>query len=93
MAKRAPLKLERVMQIYNVVQVVLSGYLFYRALTLAWWNNYSYVCEPVDYSYDPIAIQVIKITKKYSLQIDYQLFFILKVFLLFIETYKQISIK
>ncbi|KAF7988104.1 hypothetical protein HCN44_007598 [Aphidius gifuensis] len=58
MAKRPPFKLERVMQIYNVVQIVLSGYLFYRALTLAWWNNYSYVCEPVDYSDDPIAIQI-----------------------------------
>ncbi|XP_057332477.1 elongation of very long chain fatty acids protein AAEL008004-like [Microplitis mediator] len=58
MANRPPFKLDRVMQIYNVIQIFLSGYLVYKALSLAWLRTYSFVCQPVDYSNDPRAIEI-----------------------------------
>ncbi|XP_046615289.1 elongation of very long chain fatty acids protein 1-like isoform X1 [Neodiprion virginianus] len=58
MKDRKPFNLDRVMQIYNVVQILVSAYLLYKALTLAWLWEYSYVCEPVDYSKTPKAIEI-----------------------------------
>ncbi|CAG5102348.1 Similar to ELOVL: Elongation of very long chain fatty acids protein (Drosophila melanogaster) [Cotesia congregata] len=58
MANRPPMKLDRIMQIYNVIQIYLSGYLVYKALSLAWLNEYSFVCQPVDYSNSPRAVEI-----------------------------------
>ncbi|XP_034946044.1 elongation of very long chain fatty acids protein 7-like isoform X2 [Chelonus insularis] len=58
MANRQPFNLDRILQIYNVIQIILSGYLVYQALHLAWLGNYSFICEPVDYSNNPRAIQI-----------------------------------
>ncbi|XP_066599195.1 very long chain fatty acid elongase 7-like [Prorops nasuta] len=58
MASRPPFKLERIMQMYNVTQIVLSAYLLFKALQLGWWSDYSYVCEPVDFSDTPRAVEV-----------------------------------
>ncbi|XP_076278021.1 very long chain fatty acid elongase 7 [Lasioglossum baleicum] len=53
MAKREPFNLHRIMQIYNVIQIVLCSYLLYKALTLAWLDDYNIICEPVNYSLAP----------------------------------------
>ncbi|KAK0166808.1 hypothetical protein PV327_004291 [Microctonus hyperodae] len=58
MANRQPFKLDRILQIYNVIQIIFNIYLIYKALTLAWLNEYSYYCQPVDYSYSPRAIEI-----------------------------------
>ncbi|XP_048507919.1 elongation of very long chain fatty acids protein 7-like isoform X1 [Athalia rosae] len=58
MKDRKPFNLDRLMQIYNIVQIILSGYLLYKALVLAWLWDYSLYCEPVDYSDDPKAVEV-----------------------------------
>lgn len=58
MKDRKPFNLDRVMQIYNIVQIIMSGYLLYKALTLAWLWDYSFVCEPVDFSDDPKALEI-----------------------------------
>lgn len=58
MANRQPFKLDRTMQIYNIVQVVLSSVLLYRALVLAWLWDYQFACEPVDFSNDPKALKI-----------------------------------
>ncbi|XP_015116883.1 elongation of very long chain fatty acids protein 7 [Diachasma alloeum] len=58
MANRKPFNLDRILHVYNVVQIFASAYLVYRALTLAWLKKYSFVCEPVDYSDNPDAIAI-----------------------------------
>ncbi|XP_058806746.1 elongation of very long chain fatty acids protein 7-like isoform X2 [Phymastichus coffea] len=58
MANRRPFHLDRIMQIYDVIQIILSTYLFYKALVLGWLSDYSFACQPVDYSYSPRAIEI-----------------------------------
>ncbi|XP_051165729.1 elongation of very long chain fatty acids protein-like [Leptopilina boulardi] len=58
MANKTPYQLDRIMQIYNVVQVTLSSFLFYKALALAWLWDYKFACEPVDFSNDPKALEI-----------------------------------
>lgn len=65
MAKRKPIEITRIVQIYNAIQIVLCTYVFYKALTLAWLFDYSFVCEPVDYSYDPKAVEIAKMVWVY----------------------------
>ncbi|XP_014487719.1 PREDICTED: elongation of very long chain fatty acids protein AAEL008004-like, partial [Dinoponera quadriceps] len=33
-------------------------FMFTQALDLAWWKDYSFQCEPVDFSYTPRALQI-----------------------------------
>ncbi|XP_011151304.2 elongation of very long chain fatty acids protein AAEL008004 [Harpegnathos saltator] len=58
MEKREPYKLDRILQIYNVLQIIFNMYLFYLTLNLAWLRGYSFNCEPVDPSYTSNAIQI-----------------------------------
>ncbi|XP_034191068.1 very long chain fatty acid elongase 7 [Osmia lignaria lignaria] len=58
MAKRKPFNLDRIVQIYNAIQIVLCTYVFYKALELAWLFHYKFACEPVDYSYSPRALEI-----------------------------------
>ncbi|XP_014478536.1 PREDICTED: elongation of very long chain fatty acids protein AAEL008004-like [Dinoponera quadriceps] len=58
MEKRQPYKLNRIIQIYNVLQIISNLYIFYLALNLMWLTNYNFQCEPVDFSYAPRAIQI-----------------------------------
>ncbi|KAL6433266.1 hypothetical protein ACFW04_006454 [Cataglyphis niger] len=61
MAKRQPFQLDRILQIYNLSQIIINAIIFYKALTLAWLRDYSYFCQPVDYSYSPKAIEITRI--------------------------------
>ncbi|KAL7292506.1 elongation of very long chain fatty acids protein 7-like [Trichogramma pretiosum] len=65
MANRPPMKLDRIMQVYDVIQIILSSYLFYKALVLGWMNDYSFTCEPVDYSFSPKAIEIARTVHLY----------------------------
>ncbi|XP_014487815.1 PREDICTED: elongation of very long chain fatty acids protein AAEL008004-like, partial [Dinoponera quadriceps] len=41
--------------------------IFTQALYLAWWKDYSFQCEPVDFSYTPKAFQVARVCWYYFL--------------------------
>ncbi|XP_060813245.1 elongation of very long chain fatty acids protein 7-like [Bombus pascuorum] len=67
MAKRKPFNLNRILQIYNLIQIVSCAYIFYKALVLAWLFHYNFYCEPVDYSDDPRAVEITRIVWSYFL--------------------------
>ena len=50
MRNREPYQLNGLLIYYNLFQVVFSGYLFYEWGMSGWFTNYSYRCQPVDYS-------------------------------------------
>ncbi|XP_060593391.1 elongation of very long chain fatty acids protein 4-like [Ruditapes philippinarum] len=43
---------------YNVGLVLLSAYMFYEFLVTSILAGYSYICQPVDYSTDPLALRM-----------------------------------
>ncbi|XP_072758486.1 very long chain fatty acid elongase 7 [Anoplolepis gracilipes] len=67
MSKRQPFQLNRILQIYNLLQIIINAYIFYRALDLGWLRDFSYFCEPVDYSHTPKAIEITKTMWHYFL--------------------------
>lgn len=58
MKNRKPYDLKNVLLVYNIVQVIISTWLFQEALDGAWLANYSWKCEPVDFSNSPEALRV-----------------------------------
>nr|XP_033335448.1 elongation of very long chain fatty acids protein AAEL008004-like [Megalopta genalis] len=60
MATKRPFNLHRVMQIYNVVQIVLCAYLLFKAMTLSWMVDFNFFCHVVDYSPEPRQIEIAK---------------------------------
>ncbi|KAK0077010.1 hypothetical protein PV325_004559, partial [Microctonus aethiopoides] len=60
MEKRKPFIFQRFMIYYNLFQVILSAWLFYQGLINGWWNDYSFECQPVDYSTNPKALGMAK---------------------------------
>ncbi|KAH0944874.1 hypothetical protein HN011_003725 [Eciton burchellii] len=70
MEKRQPFKVDRLVQIYDFLQIILSLVIFVEAVQF-WSKHYILGCEPVDYSNTPKAIRVAKYV---------WLFFIIKVF-------------
>ena len=53
MKDRKPLELKWTMQIYNVIQVVISAYLFWEAGMAGWFWRYNQVCQPVELDTEP----------------------------------------
>ena len=65
MRDKKPYTLRNTLIIYNFIQVLLSIYLVHEGLMAGWWNDYSFRCQPVDYSNNPKALRVgIKIKTK-----------------------------
>lgn len=58
MQHRKPYQLKNTLIIYNLLQVIVSTYLFYEGLDAAWLTKYSWKCEPVDWSDSPHAMRV-----------------------------------
>ena len=58
MKNRQPYQLKSVLLVYNFLMVVASGYVFYEFLMAGWLNDYSFACQPVDYSNSPKALRV-----------------------------------
>lgn len=58
MARRQPFKLDRILQLYNIFQIIINIYMFYKALAFGWFWNYNFFCEPIDFSNTPHAIEI-----------------------------------
>ncbi|XP_026328940.1 elongation of very long chain fatty acids protein 7-like [Hyposmocoma kahamanoa] len=67
MKNRKPFNLDKIMIVYNALQVLCCAYLFYGAIVYAWGWKYKWVCEPVDYSNTEEAIRVAKFVYCYYL--------------------------
>lgn len=58
MANRKPFKLKEVLVLYNGGQVLFSLYMMYEHLMSGWFLDYSYKCQPVDYSNNQKAMRM-----------------------------------
>ncbi|XP_020296945.1 elongation of very long chain fatty acids protein AAEL008004-like [Pseudomyrmex gracilis] len=58
MENRKPFDCRKVMLWYNLFQVIFSIWLFREAWVSGWGGHYSFKCQPVDYSYNPIAVRM-----------------------------------
>lgn len=67
MRDKKPYELKYPMILYNVGQVIISLYLFYEALISGWLFDYSYTCQPVDYSDNPKALRMARAVHLYFL--------------------------
>lgn len=61
MKNRKPFEFRRLLFVYNMALVVLSGYMFYEFMAAGWWNDYSYECEECDYSESPRNTRMINV--------------------------------
>lgn len=61
MANKKPFELRAFLIVYNFFQVCGSFYIFVELLTVAYLSNYSLVCQPVDYSTDPLAMRMLSV--------------------------------
>ncbi|XP_011643248.1 elongation of very long chain fatty acids protein AAEL008004-like isoform X2 [Pogonomyrmex barbatus] len=59
MENRKPFQLKNTLIVYNFFQVIFSAWLFYECLMGGWWDQYSFRCQPVDYSNSPTAIRMV----------------------------------
>ncbi|XP_065155414.1 very long chain fatty acid elongase AAEL008004-like [Atheta coriaria] len=55
MKDRKPFEMKGIIKLYNLVQVILSVLLVYEGLQGGWGHNYSFACQPIDFSEDPRA--------------------------------------
>jgi len=82
MKNRPPYEIKNIMLAYNLFQTVFSAWMFYRTGTFWLTGRYSWVCEPVDYSNSPTALDAMDVTWWYffSKFIDYtdSIFFVLR---------------
>ncbi|KAK4293623.1 hypothetical protein Pmani_033693 [Petrolisthes manimaculis] len=59
MRHRKPITgLRPVMMVYNAFQVVFSFWLFWGAGVAGWFTKYKWVCEPCDFSDDPMPVKM-----------------------------------
>ncbi|XP_076163435.1 very long chain fatty acid elongase AAEL008004 isoform X2 [Ptiloglossa arizonensis] len=59
MENRKPFQLKNSLVFYNMFQVIFSTWLFYESLMGGWWGQYSFRCQPVDYSNTPTAWRMV----------------------------------
>lgn len=58
MENRKPFNLRNTLVFYNFIQTIFSAWIFYEYLMSGWWGSYSFKCQPVDYSYSPVALRM-----------------------------------
>lgn len=58
MEKRKPMDLRNFLVVYNLFQTIFSTWIFYEYLQSGWWGHYSFRCQPVDYSDNPLALRM-----------------------------------
>lgn len=58
MKNREAFELRTFLYVYNFLQVVVSFYIFYELLATAILSKYSLVCQPVDYSDNPLSLRM-----------------------------------
>ncbi|KAG6446375.1 elongation of very long chain fatty acids protein isoform X1 [Manduca sexta] len=57
MENRKPYELKSVLIWYNLFQVIFSCWLFNESIVSGWFHSYSFRCQPVDYSDNPLALR------------------------------------
>jgi len=67
MADRKPFNLKYMLFVYNFLQVWASFYIFWEILSVALQSKYSLVCEPVDYSNNPLSLRILSAMHFYFL--------------------------
>ncbi|XP_068898148.1 very long chain fatty acid elongase AAEL008004-like isoform X1 [Tenebrio molitor] len=66
MKNRKPFQLKKAILVYNLLQVLLSTYIFYEIGMSGWFTGeYSLRCQPVDYSNEPSALRMLHAAKWY----------------------------
>lgn len=58
MENRKPFEIRKLLIVYNFLQVIFNGWLFYEACVGGWLTGYSYRCQSVDYSTSYWAVRV-----------------------------------
>uniref|UniRef100_A0A8C2CQ52 Elongation of very long chain fatty acids protein n=1 Tax=Cyprinus carpio TaxID=7962 RepID=A0A8C2CQ52_CYPCA len=58
MKHKEPMNIKAVLIVYNFANVGLSIYMFHEFLVTSWLANYSYLCQPVDYSSSPLGMRM-----------------------------------
>lgn len=58
MENRKPFDLRNVLVIYNMAQTIFSTWIFYEYMMSGWGGQYSFRCQPVDYSNSPMALRM-----------------------------------
>ncbi|XP_047102945.1 elongation of very long chain fatty acids protein AAEL008004 [Schistocerca piceifrons] len=58
MRDRKPYDLKAVLMVYNFAQVIISTWLVWEGLQAGWLHHYSFKCQPVDYSDNPLALRM-----------------------------------
>lgn len=67
MRDREPFDMRIPMIIYNMVMVLVSATIVYQFSVNAWFYNYSFICQPVDYSNSPQGLLVARVSYLYFL--------------------------
>ncbi|XP_032913946.1 elongation of very long chain fatty acids protein 4-like isoform X4 [Catharus ustulatus] len=65
------LQLRALLLAYNLAMVALSSYMFYEFLVTSVLANYSYLCQPVDYSRSELGMRVFLILRKKQEQVTF----------------------
>nr|XP_019538770.2 elongation of very long chain fatty acids protein 7-like [Aedes albopictus] len=58
MEHRKPMKIDNIIKIYNLVQVLLCLFLFVEGLRLCYLRDYSFLCQGVDYSTEGVPLAI-----------------------------------
>ncbi|XP_061844792.1 elongation of very long chain fatty acids protein 4-like [Colius striatus] len=61
MRQQKPLKLRGLLIAYNLAMMALSSYMFYEFLVTSVLDNYSYLCQPVDYSQSELGMRMARV--------------------------------
>ncbi|XP_037245393.1 elongation of very long chain fatty acids protein 4-like isoform X3 [Falco naumanni] len=61
MRRRKPLKLRGLLIAYNLTMMTLSSYMFYEFLATSILDDYSYLCQPVDYSQSELGMRMARV--------------------------------
>jgi len=67
MKDKKPYNINTFLVYYNACQVILSAYIFVQLMRAGWWRDYSYRCQPVDYSNSPKALLMLHCCHAYYL--------------------------
>ncbi|XP_012288633.1 elongation of very long chain fatty acids protein AAEL008004 [Orussus abietinus] len=65
MRDKKPYTLRNTLIVYNFIQILLSMYLFYEGMAAGWFRDYSFRCQPVDYSDNPKALRMTRAVYAY----------------------------
>ncbi|XP_055714746.1 elongation of very long chain fatty acids protein AAEL008004-like [Phlebotomus papatasi] len=67
MEKRKPFNLERILIVFNVIQIVVCSYIFISGFCAVNSIEHNWLCQPVDYTRSPSALRILILTYYYFL--------------------------